>query len=141
MRRLTGVTLMVSLALGAAGCDNNISLPTNPSGPVETITESFAGSITPNGAVTYFYNSTAAGNMTATILTLKPDSTVAVGLAIGTWDVIQNKCQTVISNERASQGSTVTGQVSAAGSLCVRIFDTSGTLTGTSQFEIIVVHP
>lgn len=139
MRRLSGgMALVLTLGLGAAGCDNNIQTPTVPTQP-PTTTESYGGSIGPNGAVSYFYASSAAGTMTATILTLSPVSTVSVGLAIGTWNGIA--CQTVIANDRASQGTTVTGQVSGAGSLCVRIYDANNTLTSTSQFELIVVHP
>jgi len=141
MRKLTGgVGLALTLALGAAGCDNKIQTPTTPTTPANTVTESFAGSITPNGAVTYFYNATAAGPLTATILTLTPDATVSLGLAIGTFNGFSN-CQTVISDERASQGTTVRGNVSGAGTLCVRIYDSSGTIPATTKFEIIVVHP
>ena len=142
MRRLSGsVGLVLSLALGAAGCDNNITTNTTPTGPTETVTESYAGSITPNGAVSYFFGSTAAGTMTATILTLSPDSTLSLGLSIGTWNGVG--CQSVISNERASQGTTITGNVSGAGTLCVRIFDALGTIPADPKvtFELVVVHP
>ncbi|HEX5070967.1 MAG TPA: hypothetical protein VFV78_12195 [Vicinamibacterales bacterium] len=140
MRRLSGgVALVLTLALGSAGCDNNIDLPTTPNTPVDTVTESFAGSITPNGAVSYFFASTAAGGMTATILTLTPDSSVILGLSIGTWNGFS--CQSVISNERATQGTTVSGNVSGAGTLCVRIFDSGGAMPASSKFEIVVVHP
>jgi hypothetical protein len=93
---------------------------------VETITESFAGSITPNGAVTYFYNSTAAGTMTATILTLKPDSTVAVGLAHRHLGRHSEQVPDRHLQRRArARGLQSPARVSAAGSLCVRIFDTA----------------
>jgi hypothetical protein len=127
------------LALGAAGCDNQISVPTTPTTPTNVITESFSGSLTPNGGVSYFYNVTQAGSLAATIITLTPDSSIAVGLAIGTWNGAT--CQTVIVNDRAGLGSTVTGNASNAGSLCVRIFDATGTIPATTKFELVVVHP
>ena len=140
MRRVTsGVGLVLALALGAAACDNQISTPTNPTTPVNMTTESFSGSLTPNGAVTYFYNVSQAGSLTATILSLSPDNTITVGLAIGTWNGAT--CQTVIVNERAPQGATVSGNASNAGSLCVRIYDPSGTVLATTKFELVVVHP
>jgi len=139
MRRVTsGVGLVLALALGAAACDNEISTPTTPTAPNMT-TESFSGSLTPNGGVTYFYNVSQAGSITATVLSLAPDNTITVGLAIGTWNGAT--CQTVIVNERALQGATVSGNASNAGSLCVRIYDPSGTVLATTKFELVVVHP
>ena len=141
MRRLTGgVGLMLTLALGSAGCDNSISTPT-PTTPVSLITESSTGSITPAGAVSYFYNTAAAGPLTATILTLAPDPTISLGLAIGTFNFATSTCQTTIANDRAGQGTTVSGNVSGAGGICVRIYDANGTIPASSKFELVVVHP
>jgi hypothetical protein len=140
MRRWTGrVGLVLALALGAAGCDNEIDVPTTPTTPTNVIIESFSGSLTPNGAVTYFYSATGAGTITATLITLAPDTSISLGLAIGTWNGAT--CQTVIANDRASLGSTVTGQASNAGALCVRIYDANGTIPATTKFEVVVVHP
>jgi hypothetical protein len=140
MRRLTGgVTLALAVALGAAACDNKLDTPAAATGPTVTVTESFAGSLTPSGAVTYFFTTTAAGPLTATILTLTPDGSTSLGLALGTWNGAT--CQTTIANDRAGQGTTVTGNVSGAGSVCVRIYDANGVVPATEQFEIVVVHP
>lgn len=140
MRRvMSAVGLVLTLAVGAAGCDNEISTPTTPTGPVNLITESFSGSLAPNGAVTYFYQVTQAGALAATILSLAPDATISLGLALGTWNGAT--CQTVLANDRAGQGSTVSGNASNAGSLCVRIYDANGTVPATTKFELVVVHP
>jgi hypothetical protein len=141
MRKVTrAVILALGVALGAAACDPDV-VPTDTgtsTSPSPTITESFTGSITLNGAVSYFFSTNAAGLLTATIRTLTPDSTMQLGLALGTWN---GNCNTTISNERAGQGITVTGSVSGSGNLCVRIFDANGTVITPSQFEIVVVHP
>jgi hypothetical protein len=47
----------------------------------------------------------------------------------------------VLANDNAIQGTFVTGTMSSAGSLCVRLYDAAGTLEGTATFKIDVVHP
>jgi hypothetical protein len=140
MRRVTrAVILALGVALGAAACDPEVTPTTTSTSPSPTITESFTGSITLNGAVSHFFTTSAAGIITATLRTLAPDSTIQLGLALGTWNGLN--CATTISNERASQGNVVTGNVASSGNLCVRIFDANGTIVTPSQYEIVVVHP
>lgn len=139
MRSLTGgVVLAVALGLVAAGCNNNIPTSTTPTTPTTTVTEAFSGTVSPNGAATFFF-STGAGFLTATLKTLNPDSTIQIGLALGTWNGVT--CQTTIVNDQATQGQAVSGNASAAGGLCVRIFDANGTVLQPNTFEIVVVHP
>jgi len=49
-------------------------------------------------------------------------------------------CQIGQVTDRVSQGGSITGSVSGAGTLCVRISDI-GQLTEQTGFEIVVVHP
>jgi hypothetical protein len=140
MRRVTrAVILALGAAVGAAACDPKVTPTDTTTAPSPSITESFSGSITLNGAVSFFFATNASGFVTATIRTLSPDDTMQVGLALGTWNGIT--CATTISNERAGQGLGVTGSVSGAGNLCVRIFDANATIVTPSQFEIVVQHP
>jgi len=140
MRRVTrAVILALGVALGASACDPKVAPTDTTTSPSPTITESFTGSITLNGAVSYFFSTNASGFVTATLRTLAPDQTMQIGLALGTWN--GQNCATTISNERAGQGITVTGSVSGSGNLCVRIFDANATVITPSQFEIVVVHP
>jgi hypothetical protein len=76
--------------------------------------------------------------VTATLTTLEPDSSLVVGLSLGTWN--GQVCQIVLANDSATQGTVITGAVSSFGSLCVRIYDV-GNLTGPINYEITVVHP
>ena len=136
MRNLTGgVMLAVALALGGAACDSKITGTTTSTTPSTTVTEAFAGSLTAGGGVSFFFSTTSSGFLTATIRSLSPDSTQQVGLALGTWNGLT--CNATIINDRAGQGITVSGNVSGAGNLCVRIFDSQGTVTTTTQFEIV----
>jgi hypothetical protein len=140
MRRLTvGCLVALTVGLVSAGCDNVPSTPTTPTGPAETITETFVGTVGPNGAQTFTFQTTSQGFLTATLTAFAPDTGLTVGLAIGTFNGIT--CQSIITNDTAQQNATVTGNASAAGSLCVRIYDARQTLTQTNLFEIVVVHP
>jgi len=140
MRRVTflPLTLMAVLTLASSACDSGENTPTTPTTPGPTITETFAGTVTLNGAATFTFNTSSSGIVTATLRSIAPVTTAQVGLAIGTWNGVS--CTVVLTNDRITQGLAVTGQVNAAGSLCVRIYDV-GQLTETSTFEVVVVHP
>ena len=140
MRRVTflPLTLMAVLTLASMACDSGENTPTTPTTPGPTITETFAGTVTQNGAATFTFNTSVSGIVTATLKTIAPVTTAQVGLALGTWNGVT--CKVELANDRITAGLAVTGQVNAAGSLCVRIYDV-GQLTETSTFEVVVVHP
>ena len=140
MRRLIGgVALGLALALGAAGCDSEENpTPTTPTTPTVPVTETFAGTLNTNGAVTFSFGVADAGLVTATLKTVGPDSTIELGLSLGTWNGAF--CQIVLTNDKATQGFVLTGNVSATTSLCVRVFDV-GKVTQLTTIEVVVVHP
>lgn len=140
MRRLfAGGLVALTMAVVSAGCDKTPDTPTTPTTPTTTVTETFSGTIGPNGAQTFTFSTSAAGFLTATLKTLSPESAIQVGLALGTFNGVT--CQTLIVNDTAVQGLAVTGNATAAGSLCVRIYDARSTVTQQNTFEIVVVHP
>jgi hypothetical protein len=134
IRSLTLVTLV--LALAACGDDDLVN-PTDPT-PPPTFTETFSGTVTRNGAATHTFTTQASGTVTATLTTLAPDSTLIVGMSLGTWN--GTACQLVITKDDATQGSVLTGGVSSLGSLCVRIYDV-GNVVDSIAYDITVVHP
>jgi hypothetical protein len=140
MRRLTvGCLVALTVGLVSAGCDNVPSTPTTPTVPADNVTETFAGTIGPNGAQTFNFTTSSQGFLTATLTALAPEGDLTVGLAIGTFNGVT--CQSIITNDTAAQSTAVSGNASAAGSLCVRIYDARQTLTQTNVFEIVVIHP
>jgi type IV pilus biogenesis protein CpaD/CtpE len=142
MRRLIqGVFLVSVLATGLAGCSSNdtITTPTTPTTPGNPVTEPpFTGTLKVNGAATYPFTATTGGTTTATLATLAPDASVAIGLSLGTWN--GSACQIVIANDNATQAVAITGTVTAASSLCVRVYD-AGRLTAPVDFNVTIVHP
>ncbi len=139
MRRSIHLTLLViAVALGFWACNN--TTPTTPTTtPPPTTTETFPGTLNPNGAKTFTFNTVLAGTLTATLTSISPDSTLAIGLALGTWN--GTSCQVVLANDSALQGTVLTGAASGAGTLCVRVYDAAGALTANEDFVVTVVHP
>lgn len=139
MRRSFGSALLVVLvaAFAAAGCDDDTPPRTLPPDP-ELVTETFSGSINQNGAVTHPFLATQAGAVRATLTSVEPDATIAVGLTLGTWNGAV--CQAVLSNDNAFQGAVINGTASVTSQLCVRIQDV-GKLVGTLNYTITVLHP
>ena len=140
MYRLLGLIGCVGLVVVMAACgEDPFETPTNPNPPVP-VTETFTGTVNQNGAQTHTFSSSASGTVTATLTTLGPDSALIIGLALGTWN--GNVCQIVLPKDNATQGSVITGGVSALGNLCVRIYDVGNvTAAEPATYEITVVHP
>ena len=132
----TFLALVASLVMASCG-DDEPQTPTTPTPPT-IITETFSGTLTRNGGATHPFANGASGTVTATLTLLMADEGTKVGLALGTFN--GSACQLVITKDDALQGTTVTGAVSALGTLCVRVYDT-GNLTQSADYEVQVAHP
>ena len=138
-RSFPGVCVGLALVmLGAAGCDEKTDTPTTPTTPTPTVTESFTGTLNRNGAQTFSFSVSATGQVTATLAELG-SSGVPISLSLGNWN--GTTCQVVLANDNAKQGTLVTGTMSAAGTLCLRVYDAAGSLESAATFKVDVVHP
>lgn len=136
-RLIVRTTPLVLAIVLASACGNDpVATPTTPT--PDPITETFAGTITPNGAATHTFSSSAAGSVSATLVSVGPDSTIVLGFSLGTWN--GTACTTVIANDTATQSAVIIGAVSQAGQLCMRIYDV-GRFTEPVTYEVTVVHP
>ena len=135
-RRSLVLPLLVTLCVCAPACDSDTSLPTTPTAP--NTTETFADTLTVNGAKTSQFTSTARGTMTATLTSVSPDTAV-IGVGIGTWN--GTACQIWQVSNKMTQGASMTEiTVSGVGSLCLHVYD-PGTLTAPVTYSIDVSHP
>ena len=135
-RSIARVLALASLLAGTAACGDDT--PVVPDTPArQTVTETFEGSVTVNGARTHAFNVGGSGEVRATVTALGPDSAARIGLSLGTWNATQ--CQITIANDNATQASVVVGNAGAAGALCVRVYDI-GQLTGQADYTLTVVH-
>jgi|SoiMethySBSTD1v2_1073268.scaffolds.fasta_scaffold1288124_1 hypothetical protein len=130
--------VVLAFALVQAACSDSIN-PTVPTNPGNPVTETFTGTLTLNGADTRPFSVTRSGSVSASIASLAPDATVTIGLSLGTWNGAA--CSTVIANDSATVGTTVTGAADREGRLCVRVYDADGTLPQPTDFQLTVVHP
>ena len=89
MRRLVirSCSLWAVLAVLAASGWGGATRATTPVTPTATsVTEEFTGTLNINGGASFPFIAQAAGLITATLTTLGPDSTMSVGLSLGTWN-------------------------------------------------------
>ena len=131
--RLLALLLMAG---AASGCGGNTAALTGPTLPAAT--DTYSGTMTHNGGFDYPFASTQAGTVTASYSSIGTDNSIALGLALGTWN--GSTCSVLLVNDNATVGVVVSGAVSGAASLCVRVFDV-GFVTDPLSYEVQVLHP
>src|SRR5581483_7895429 len=129
MRRLFVRALLLILVAGAAsacGSNNNTStIPTGPTLPT-VLTETFDGTLKHNAAYTHPFSVGAAGSVSVFLISSvdagnPSNNQIPLGVSLGTWNGAS--CSIVIANDNVSPGSSITGTATAAGNLCVRVYD------------------
>jgi hypothetical protein len=138
MQRPTILSLAaaVGLALLTAACGSS-STPSTPTEPPVSVTETFTGTLTVNGAITYPFVVQQTGTVTATLDSLAPDASATIGLMIGTWNGAE--CAPGIPNDAAVVSTTVTGNANGTGNFCARVYDV-GKLSAPTDFSVSIVH-
>ena len=141
MRYALQVRLVVLLLVGftAGACDNG-ETPTTPS-PNPTVTETFTGTVTRNGARIHSFIATASGLVTATITAVDPAGSPPIGFSLGTWD--GTVCTVVQTINAATISSGLSGTVVGITSLCIILFDPFGNVPADVpvNYTVTVVRP
>jgi hypothetical protein len=130
------VVAIVVLAAVAAACGDDDPLTTPSTSTPTSITETFEGTLTVNGAATYPFAVGQAGLASAVLTTISPD-TATVGVGLGTWNGAA--CQILLANDNATQNVSVVGEARSAGNFCVRIHDV-GKLTAPADYLLTITH-
>ena len=135
--RTVGAFLLLLAPLATAcGSDNPT---TNPNAPTPVaVTETLTGTLTPNGGRTHEFVVQQAGTVTVKLTALAPDDTISIGLSLGTWNGAV--CSAILSNDKASLNTTVTGTAQNTGFFCARVFDAAGSLIAATDYTIDVTH-
>jgi hypothetical protein len=137
MLRSRTLCALLLLAPLAAGCgDDEPTAPTAPT-PV-AMTETFSGTLTPNGGRTHEFVVQQAGSVSVRLTALAPDDTIRIGLSLGTWN--GQVCQATLPNDNAALNTTVTGNAQNTGFFCARVYDAAGSLTAPTDYSIEVTH-
>jgi len=139
MRRLRPLIVILSLgvlALGVAACGDDIdsSIPTTP----DPRTTTFTGTIGRNDAETQLFDTARSGSVIARLTALAPDETISIGVSLGTWN--GNTCQILLAKDDTKLNGVVSGTVSNATTLCLRVYDV-GAIVETATYTIDVTRP
>jgi hypothetical protein len=140
-RLFSRVLLLVPmLGLVACGGDSSSSTPTTPSTQPTVLTETFTGTLLKNAAYTHPFAVSDAGDVSVFLITsadaAHPDnSAIPIGVSLGTWNGVS--CAIVIANDNISPGSSLSGRATAAGNLCVRVYDV-GFVPGSAYYELLI---
>ena len=138
-RFFSRVIPLAALSLIVTGCGGGTADTTTTPAPTSTtVTDTFSGILTLNGAVTHPFTVTGVGGVSALLTALSPDAVKPVGLSMGTWN--GSICQIVLANDVSIQGSVVVGTTSTVGDFCVRIYDANGTVVQPETYAIEVTH-
>lgn len=137
MSRFTRALVLAGAVLASACNNSTTNLPTAPTQP-NYIPDPYSGTLTRNGANTHAFSLSSAGLVTATLQTLS-DPTLTIGLSLGTWN--GTACASIIANDSAVEGSTITGQATAFGTLCVRVYDARGEIPVSVDYMVQVFRP
>ena len=152
MQRLFWRALLVVAVVGAAAaCDdnNNFSTPTGPTTPPTVLTETFSGTLVRNAAFTHPFTVNDAGDVSVFLLQsvdpAHPDNNaIPIGVSLGTWNgvscavVIASDSIMPVNTDNPSQGQ-LTGRATAAGNLCVRVYDV-GFVPRSANYELLIDH-
>ena len=130
--------VLSSTLLGLAGCASNIA-PTTTDTPIVTITQGFDGTVGKNGADTHQFPVSGSGTVQLVLNSLTPAETTAIGMSLGTFNAA-GVCQIILAKDKTAVGDIVTGTVTTAGTLCVRMYD-AGTVSQDTVYSVTVVHP
>ena len=129
--------------LSAAAC-NNGSSSTLPAPSPAMVSDSFTGTVQPQGSQFDTFQVGAAGTVSVTLTTAGPPSTIFMGLGLGVPATGANGQPTcsLVNSANAQAGTTpqIGASTTTAGTLCVSIYD-EGNQTGPVDFSITITHP
>ena len=126
------------LACFAAACDDDTTR--TPITATVPVTETFTGQVAQSGSSMHNFTTSRSGAIVATLKSIGTDNTLVVSFALGTWT--GSACSLVLENPAATGGAILTGTMTGAGTLCVRVGDQGNIASGQPASYIIeVAHP
>ncbi len=137
-RNLTRFVVAAAAVLSST-C-NEAASPTAPSAAVSPATIVYDSQLYPRGAASRTIAIAQAGSVQLTLTSVRPDSSVPLGVGLGIPRADGGGCHL---SQSVSAASGVVPQLSAtvdAGTYCVKVFDL-GTLIDDVSFSVTIVHP
>src|SRR6185503_14613494 len=95
-----------------------------------------------NSAFTHPFSVTDSGDVSVFLIASVDardanNNSIPIGVSLGTWNGAS--CAIVIANDNVAPGSSITGRATAAGNLCVRVYDV-GFVPAASTYELLSDH-
>ena len=139
MSRVSRAAGCVSALLLLWACGGDSSSPTSTPTAAPSTTDTFTGTLAQGSSVVNTFTVVAAtgGTVTFTLVALTPQSTITVGLGLGTPGT--SGCALASTSENVKVG-TVLSTTLSAGTYCVALYDL-GNLTAANNYTLTVLHP
>lgn len=134
--RAFSLVLVVALASASCGSDDSTTSPTSPT-PVY-VTDTFSGTLATGETARHSFAAKTGGSIQIALATLAPDTTLTMGIGLGTWDGVA--CSVILQTGVATVSSVFSASATVAGNYCVTIFDV-GSVATTTEYTLSVVHP
>ena len=126
--------------LALTACNKNTNTPTGPSAP-PTKTDTFSSSFAQTGSVTHLFTVAATGQVTVSLTSVQPLSTMALGVGMMTSDGT-NCLSTLTQNDNARASAAALQGTATAGSYCIRVYDSGNVpISTTVTYTVTVEHP
>ena len=142
--------LLVPLIILASACGDDTQFTNvQPSAPPTVVSVTFSGTLTRNAAFTHTFPVTDSGDVSVFLLSSidarnPENNAVPIGVSLGTWN--GQSCSIVIASDNTTPVSTddplrgkLTGRATAAGNLCVRVYDV-GYVPSAANYELLIDH-
>ena len=143
LRNIGGIGV-VGVLVASVGCGSGSS-STSTAPSAATSTDVFTGTVL-QGGVDYggannanHFTVHAAGNITATITSLAPLSTITIGLGLGVYDAATSTCSLQLFGDAAKLNLALSASVASGGELCVGVYDV-GNVQISTDYQVTVVH-
>ncbi len=132
LRRHAAVAAILSLfAVSSAACGSGSTAPS-------PVTESLGGVLSSAASAWHIFNTSGSGDVTVTLVSLSPLSSITVGVGIGIAS--GSTCNVQYTSEVFKVGTTWTTSLGAKGAYCVMIYDI-GQVSQNVNYTLSVTHP
>jgi hypothetical protein len=138
-RSISAILLVAGLSL-AISCGTTTP-PTSPT-TTPTITDTFSADLAQQGSITHNFKVNSTGEVTITLTSVSPLSTMSLGVGLMTSD--GTSCiatQTANNDARANNAAALQG-TAVAGNYCIRVYDSGNVPVATTvSYTVTVLHP
>ena len=137
MLRVSTIVGCVSALLLVSACTSSSSPTPTPTATPPATTDTFTGTLAQNSSVLNTFTVNATGTVTFILVSLQPQSTITMGLGVGTPN--GGSCGVSTTQENFKVGTAFTTTLSA-GTYCVVLYDL-GNMIGPNTYTLTVLHP